>query len=79
MIPSQSITPSRSFYVVTPDDDTDLPMQPKGLWIAEDGNLTVKNAAGQTVGPYAVVAGQIVPISPARVLETTTATVVALA
>lgn len=72
------ITPSRNFFEVTPAN-TDLAVLPKGLWIAEAGDLEIRSLSGVTVGPYAVVAGQIIPVSPAQVRTGTTATVIALA
>lgn len=77
--PSQAITPSRNFYIVTNDDDNDLPTLPKGLMILSDGDLMVRNADDVNVGPFPVKAGWIMPIRPRRVMSDTTATVLALA
>lgn len=76
--PSQAITPSVNFYEVTPDDDTDLPSQPKGLYVSEAGTLVVTNGNGDTV-TMEVPAGLVLPIRPRRVLEDTDAVVIALA
>ncbi len=65
------------FEVIVPDDDNDLARLPRRLWVTADGNLVCHNGAGDSV-TLAVLAGQEVPIRPHRVLETTTATVVAL-
>nr|PZN62464.1 MAG: hypothetical protein DIU58_12330 [Sphaerobacter thermophilus] len=71
------LAPTDDFELVVPDDGHDLPRLPRRLWVAESGNLVVTNRGGDTV-TIPVEAGQEVPIRPHRVLESTTATVVAL-
>ncbi len=48
-----------------------------GLWVVTDGNVQFTTLRGQTLGPYAVTAGQIIPFRITHVLSGTTATVVA--
>lgn len=69
--------PSDDFDLIVPDNNNDLPALPKRLWIAADGNLVCHNKHGDSV-TIPVLAGQEVPVRPKRVLETTTATVLAL-
>jgi hypothetical protein len=73
--------PARSLRTVTPDDDNDLPDGVcKGLFIVTDGNLQVvaMNDADDEDVTIAVTAGMTVPVMARRVMEDTTATVVAL-
>lgn len=78
--PGQSASlaaPSSSFAVVVPDDDNDLAVLPKFLFIgATGGALVVHDKDGNTV-TFNVAPGQKVPIRPRRVLEATEATVIA--
>lgn len=79
------MTPSTSQKLVTPDDDADLPDGVcKALEvIAVDGG-TVVNCVAESDGDEEnvsrdhVFVGQIIQVRARRVLETTTATVVAL-
>lgn len=78
---SGSSTTGRRGAEITPDDDNDLATYAKALWVVADGNLEflpVENADADVLGPYAVTAGQIIPFQTRRVLEGTTATVVAM-
>lgn len=77
-----AINQQKSFVLtvaVTPDDDTDLPNGTcQGVIVTADGNLQYRAAAattGSTTIP--VVAGMVLPISVSRILEGTTATVLA--
>ncbi len=73
--------PARSIRSVTPADTSDLPDGVcKGLFILSDGNLKIvamRDADNEHV-TIAVTAGMIVPVMVRRVMEGTTATVVAL-
>ncbi len=71
------LAPTDDFEVIVPDDDNDLAKLPRRVWAATDGNAVVHNKDGDTV-TIPVLAGQDVPIRPRRVLETSTATLVAL-
>ena len=69
-------SPATRHAAVTPDDDADLPVKPRALYILTDGNLAVR--AGAVDITYPVFAGQVFPFRGVRVLETgTTATCVA--
>jgi len=72
--------PFRSLKEVTADDDNDLPDGAcRGLLVTADGDLTIVADDDATVDAvtFPVVAGQIVPVRTRRVMEATTATVLA--
>lgn len=71
---SQAQRPSAGFRAVTPDDDTDLVNYVRGIYVGGTGDVVVQNASGATVTFLAVPAGVVLPISPKRVMEATTAT-----
>lgn len=71
------LAPTDDFELVVPDDDNDLARLPRRIWVAESGDLVAHNRDGASI-TIPVLAGQDVPIRPRRVLEGTTATVVAL-
>lgn len=77
--PSQQITPSSAFFAVTPDDLEDLPLFPKGIYVSVTGDLVLMNSDEQTVDFGEVPAGTVIPVRARRVMEATTASVVALA
>ena len=60
--------------IVTPAN-TNLAKQCTGLYVWTAGDLKFKTAAGTVVGPYAVVAGQVVPFQVSQVMTGTTAVV----
>jgi hypothetical protein len=71
-------SPARAIRAVTPDDDTDLPDGiAKALWCTVAGDLEVM-AEIDTVALTIPVTEGVIPIRTKRVLEGTTATVVAL-
>lgn len=72
---------ARSMRAVTPDDDADLPNGPcKALLVAADGDLEIVAQEDEGAGALTipVVAGQYILVRVRRVMEATTATVVAL-
>lgn len=68
--------PARHAAAVTPDDAADLPNAARGLWVGGAGNVDLITTGGETVAIDGVPAGTILPICTARVLETTTATLI---
>lgn len=64
------------FTACTPSDDTVL-VGVRAVYCAVAGTLSVKNHADTTVSIVAV-AGQVIPISPAKVLAATTGTYILL-
>lgn len=46
-----------------------------GIYVWEDGDLEFVTMGGQTVGPYAVVAGQLVPFRVKQINAATTAVI----
>lgn len=72
------VSPARSIRSVTPDDDNDLPDGVcKSVYVLTDGNLEVLAADDSTAVTLPVTAGMRVPVMAKRILEATTATVVA--
>lgn len=72
---------SEEWAALTPNDDATLTRQPRALYICEDGDLVVttwRNPTGAET-TFPVVAGQILPISPGRIKESsTTSCIIAL-
>jgi hypothetical protein len=72
----------RKGYVVTPDDDNDLPNGPvKSLWVTAEGDLSfipIDNVDDEVITIEGLTAGVIIPFIVRRVMETTTATIVAI-
>lgn len=73
--PQLKITPPRYHATLTPDDDNDLSPLPAAIFIAEEGILAIRDAAGTDVTYSAVLVG-LLPFVPTRILETTTAVVI---
>lgn len=72
-----SVSTSDQFETITPSDVTEL-VGVRGLFIKTDGNVNLGDINGNTE-IFAVTAGQILPIQPTRVMNTsTTATVIGL-
>lgn len=69
-------SPANRHATITPSDTDILPVVPRVLYCITNGTVALADLAG-TVVSYPVVAGQILPFSPIRVMATgTTATVV---
>lgn len=71
------VAPTDDFDVVTPSNTTDLARLPRKLWAATPGDVSVHNKDGGVV-TFTVLGGHEIPIRPRRVLEATTATLIAL-
>lgn len=72
-------TPASRLREVSANDAADLPGGiAKALWITGDGDLTVIAADDDHPNTLPVLAGQLFPVRVRRVLEASTATVVAL-
>lgn len=69
--------PAVRHIAITPSDTADLSVKPRVLYCNVSGNVVIRDSFGVDL-TYALVAGQILPISPVRILATgTTATVYA--
>jgi len=73
--PQDLTHPATRHYTVTPANE-DLPVRPRALYIAADGNAVIRDEGGVDV-TYPVVAGQLLPIRANQIREGTTATVIA--
>jgi len=60
--------PATEHYVIVPDDDEDLPVRPRAIYVQAEGNAVLQSKSGVNV-TYAVTAGQVLTIRPTRVLE----------
>lgn len=45
-------TPSRAPYAITPDDATELPRIPKGIYVGTGGDVTLRGVEGDTDVTY---------------------------
>jgi hypothetical protein len=70
-----AMAPATRHYTVTPAN-ADLPVVPRAIYIATDGDVVVRDGAGIDV-TYPVVAGQLLQIRAVQVRTGTTATVIA--
>lgn len=70
-------SPSDRWYLITPDDDTDLNPRPRAVLCTAEGTLQAVDAQGVTM-PVPMATGTWVPIRPDRVGETSTGTFYAL-
>jgi len=61
-----------SALAVTPNDDTNIALNVRGLYVGGAGDVAVIMANGQTVTFVGVAAGSILPIRATRVLATGT-------
>lgn len=67
-------SPGMRHFTITPDNGADIPIRPRALRIGGNGNIAIRDEVGTDI-TYAVLAGDILPFSPVRVLSTgTTAT-----
>ena len=64
-------SPARRWAAVTPHDSTNLTELPKALYIGGAGNLVAVGEDDATA-TFAVTAGQVLPIRPKRVNDTST-------
>lgn len=62
------------FFVITPDDEADLDQVPRAVWVGTGGDLVVIGPEGTDPVTLANIAdGTLLPISPTRITEATTA------
>ena len=67
-------SPATRHFSITPSDTLDLAIRPRALRFNTTGTVVVQDALGTQI-TYNVAAGEVLPIRPARVMETgTTAT-----
>lgn len=75
--PTNLTAPAREGAVVTPNDQTDLTVLPRALFVGQGGAVAVNLAGGQSVVFSGLASGTILPVRPRRVLATgTTATAI---
>lgn len=73
--PSPASAASAQFFVVTPNDTTELPYAVRSLYVGGGGDVSVKNAFGVSVLFKAVPTGSVLPVRTSTVMATgTTAT-----
>jgi len=66
--------PADRHYAIVPSDGADLPRVPRSVYCAAAGTAVLRDHQGTDLS-YTLVAGQILPVRPVRVLATgTTAT-----
>jgi hypothetical protein len=65
-------SPGRNAEAVTPSNDADLPTTARALYIGGAGDVALITAGGNTATFTGLSAGQILPITAARVLATAT-------
>lgn len=70
------VNPARAAFSVTPDDDVELPVVPKRIYIGSGGSITLRGIAGTADVTYENVAdGVYLNIRPSHIRATgTTAT-----
>ncbi|SEN49148.1 hypothetical protein SAMN04488003_11849 [Loktanella fryxellensis] len=67
-------SPAGQHFAIQPSDGADLPRRPRVIYCQTAGTAVLRCEAGVTLS-YALVQGQILPLSPVRVLAAgTTAT-----
>ena len=64
--------PAADAFTITPDDDNDLPIAARAVYVGGGGSLSVVTLAGNTVVFAGLGAGTILPISVVRVRATNT-------
>lgn len=68
-------SPARYHAAIVPSDTTDLPVRPRVIYCVAGGTVALRDGNGVDLS-YTLYAGDILPLSPVRVLATgTTATV----
>jgi hypothetical protein len=67
--------PALKGFVISPDDQADLAVLPRAIYVGGSGNVTVKMLDNTTLVFIGVLGGSFLPIRPSRVMATgTTAT-----
>ncbi len=64
-------SPATKHFVITPDDDADLPILPRVIYCQAEGTIVVRDSAGETL-PYAMTAGDRIDFRGVRVMRTGT-------
>lgn len=67
-------SPAQHHQMITPSDTVDLAVsgeRPRVIYCLAAGSVAIRDAAG-TVITYAMVAGEILPFSPTRIMATGT-------
>lgn len=64
-------SPATRQALIAPDDAADLPVRPRVLYCQAEGTARLRDEAGVEI-TYTLSAGQILPLSPLRVLATGT-------
>ena len=67
-------SPAAHAVAITPDDDTDLAVTIRALYVGGAGDVTAVTAGGETTAFVGLAAGTILPVRLVRVLEASTAT-----
>lgn len=75
-----SVSPAFQFVAITPDDDHDLTVFARALFVGTGGNVEVYNAEGEAIVFKNVPDGTFLPVNTARVLarNTTASDIVAI-
>lgn len=64
--------PASRGYAITPDNNTDVPVTTRGLWVGGAGAVKVTLDGGDTVTLSGVTAGTLLPLRVTRVFSTGT-------
>ncbi len=68
-------SPATGAFVITPDDNTDLPETTRAIYVGTAGDLDLRMLDGQDIIFSGIPAGMILPVRATRVrLTATTAT-----
>lgn len=70
-LPTTMSDPASWHWPITPDDDADLMQRPRAIFCAADGAIVMRDKGGQDLA-YRLMAGQVLPFRPVRVLATGT-------
>jgi hypothetical protein len=76
VLSANDTAPGRRWKAITPDDDTDLGLDLRAIYVGGDGDVALIDYDGNTATFAGVLAGTILPVRPRRVLEATTATAI---
>lgn len=70
-------SPAVAHYAITPDDNADLPVRPRAIYVQTAGSAVLTDKSG-TIVSYDLPAGMVLSIRPVRVLASgTTAQLIA--
>lgn len=71
---NEGSSPASRAIAITPDDDADLALTTRGVYVGGAGDLVAVTEGGDTVTFTGLLAGQVYPFKVKRVKEATTAT-----